>query len=462
MDMPRPTDRSVSLATLLAALLVVLTTSASAQRRFEILDLGDLNPTPHVGVPLGINDHGVITGFSNIAEAITTEATVWIDGRAQSLGRFPGDDISDAARTNEIGRTVGTSSWIEYRGHITIFWPTACVFENGAVTELISLATSGQNWELLSCADVNRHGHVIGGGRNLATETSLAYLFREGILTELPTLGGSRTSPVAINDAGVIVGQSWTTGGQNHAFVLQNGVMTDLGTFGGRDSRALDINEAGQIVGWSQSPSSPTLATLWQNGQATNLGTLGGNQSHAAAINERGQIVGFSTDAQNHAHMFFYENGQMVNPILTLPPSLGFAGRATCSDINEAGQFVGTAYRINRDAPVVLTPVDLTLSNLVPAIPGQPGTIQVSGLAPNARAYFTFSEQAGMTRIPGCPGAPLLLSGPSLATVVRTDAAGQASITRRIPPGLSGKTVRIQVVERNACRVSNVVTVTFP
>jgi len=463
---PEPSRFATSLPLLLAAALAALLTAAAAapagaQPRFEILDLNDLNGLS-VSILAAIDDRGVIIGSSDIESPGSLMATVWTDGRATVLGTLEGDDLSEAADGNEAGRVAGASIRVEDRGRIIIFDPTAVVFEGGTITDLESLVESGQNWQLLSATSVNGSGAIVGTGRDRDREVPIAYRFAGGVMTELGTLGGFSTDPTAISDAGLIVGQSWTSGGQNHAFVWEDGVMTDLGTFGGRDSRAFDVNEHGQIVGWSQSPASPTLATLWEDGEATNLGTLGGNQSHAAAINEKAQIVGFSTDAQNGAHMFFWGDGQMIDPIATLPPALGFAGRAVASDINEAGQFVGTAFRTGRgDAPVVLTPVDLLAEGLDPAIAGEPATLTVSGLTPGERVFVVFGESAGMSRTgAGCPGAPILISEPRLAGRRRADQDGEVTLERRVPPGAQGRTFRVQAVERSTCRASNVLSVT--
>ncbi len=52
-------------------------------------------------------------------------------------------------------------------------------------------------------------------------------------------------------------------GQPHHAFLWENGVMTDLGTLGGRASYALALNERGHIVGYSSTGTGQYRATLW-------------------------------------------------------------------------------------------------------------------------------------------------------------------------------------------------------
>ena len=445
----------------LALFSVILSTAAHGWYRFEILDLNDLNDTS-VAVPMTINNDGVVTGVSDLENPGLLMATTWINGRAIPLGIVPGDHASDASATNSSGQTVGTSTLIEHFHDLLIFYTTAVVFEDGGVTELESMIQSGENWELYYALDINNSGQITGWGRDLDTEQPISYLFAEGMMTELGTLGGYQAIPYAINDAGRIVGQSWTSTGQNHAFLWSNGYMTDLGTFGGRDSRALDINESGQIVGGSQSASSPELAVLWENGEAQNLGTLGGNQSNANGINNRGQIVGFSTDEQFNAHMFFWEDGVMINPLDFILPGGGWGGRANALSINDAGQFVGTVYREGvGDAPAVLTPVEIELSDPVPGTAGVINRMDMSGLSPGEDVYLLYGRSGGMTRIPGCPGATILVSDPSTAGFATADADGQASIEVFVPQIAAGRTFKLQAVQQSECTESNVITVTF-
>ena len=73
-------------------------------------------------------------------------------------------------------------------------------------------------------------------------------------LTDLGTLGGSYSWPVAINEAGQVIGVAYLASDTGaHAFMWKDGVMTDLGTLGGYYSQPVAINEAGQVIGWALS-----------------------------------------------------------------------------------------------------------------------------------------------------------------------------------------------------------------
>jgi probable HAF family extracellular repeat protein len=445
----------------LFALGTILISPLTGEVRFEILDLNDLNDTV-VAIPFSINNAGVITGTSDLDNPGRSMATVWIDGRAIALGIVPGDHASEGVATNLSGQTVGHSLLFQHIHDLIFIFSTGVLYENGGVTELESMIQSGENWELLGISDINDHGQIIGTGRDLDTEIPVSFLFDEGILTELGTLGGFSTSPYALNNAGRIVGQSWTSGGQNHAFLWVDGAMTDLGTFGGRDSRALDINELEQIVGGSQSNTSPELAVLWENGEAIELGTLGGNQSNANGINNMRQIVGFSTDVEFNAHMFFWEDGEMINPLDFIPPGGGWGGRANALDINDAGQFVGTAYRTGvGDAPAVLTPVELELTGPFPGVAGEMNRFDIAGIMPGERVHLVYGGSVGMTPIPGCPGATILISGPRIGGSSTADGSGFAQIDVFVPGKASGRTLRVQAIQGSGCLESNVVTATF-
>jgi probable HAF family extracellular repeat protein len=73
---------------------------------------------------------------------------------------------------------------------------------------------------------------------------------------------------------------------ESRAFLWEEGLMTDLGTLGGSDGFAASINEVGQAGGGANVNDTvvppftapPFFAFLWQNGVMTNLGAMGGNR----------------------------------------------------------------------------------------------------------------------------------------------------------------------------------------
>ena len=72
-------------------------------------------------------------------------------------------------------------------------------------------------------------------------------------------LGVSGTA-IALNDRGQIVVQATQS---VKAFLWENGRMTDLGTLGGGYAGVSDINERSQIVGQSRTKAAKTHVVLW-------------------------------------------------------------------------------------------------------------------------------------------------------------------------------------------------------
>ena len=71
-----------------------------------------------------------------------------------------------------------------------------------------------------------------------------------GTIRPLPSLGGSMMQVNGMNSAGQLTGFSYTTGNAAaHAFLYSNGVITDLGTFGGTISQGFAINSSGLVAG---------------------------------------------------------------------------------------------------------------------------------------------------------------------------------------------------------------------
>jgi probable HAF family extracellular repeat protein len=186
-------------------------------------------------------------------------------------------------------------------------------FQRYTVTDLGTLGGT-----FSQAGSINNKRSVVGVA-TLTGDTSLhAFLWRKGLMTDLGTLGGSDTLPVSaasgINDSDEIVGLSETAApdplGENSCgnslkclpFLWRDGVMNPLPTLGGNNGQAIGINNRGQVVGQAENTvHDPTCLppqvlqfkpTIWNNGKVQELPTFPGDQDGVAnAINDSGQVL---------------------------------------------------------------------------------------------------------------------------------------------------------------------------
>jgi probable HAF family extracellular repeat protein len=99
-------------------------------------------------------------------------------------------------------------------------------------------------------------------------------------------LGGSfGSSGYGINNTGQVTGISYLAGNAQHAFLYSNGTMSDLGTLGGTDSAGLGINNAGQVTGSSDITGNKAAhAFLYSSGTMSDLNSLIAPGSGVTAI----------------------------------------------------------------------------------------------------------------------------------------------------------------------------------
>jgi probable HAF family extracellular repeat protein len=325
----------------------------------------------------------------------------WQDGTVTDLGTLTGpDECSEATSINASGQIVGTSEQSEIDPVLGIKEIRAVLWQHG---EIRSLGTFGGNHS--AAAANNDRGQVVGFAQNTipdpfssGTQTR-GFIWQNGKLQDLGTLGGPYSNAFVLNERGQAGGVSYTNSEPNpitgfpplHPFIWQNGKMTDLGTLGGAlaypsalNNRgqvigfsttaneeftdpflwdrgklidlytatnggnviAVDaINDAGEIVGaadFSSTGGSPYSAVLWKHGVATNLGTLSGDCfSEAAVINSKGQVVGVSVACDTfEPRAFLWENGSMIDLNDKVPH--GFPLTLTSAvAINEGGEIGG-------------------------------------------------------------------------------------------------------------------------
>ncbi|GAB4456773.1 MAG: hypothetical protein OHK0029_15350 [Armatimonadaceae bacterium] len=205
-----------------------------------------------------------------------------------------------------------------------------------------------RNTQDLYNPDFDGFGRRVGNtGRYIEKVTQEPIVFRNGRLTALGNLGGSKGVATAGNRNGQIVGTSLAHDylGPYRAFLYQpsqtpgqRSHMTDLGTLGGQTSIAHDINDAGVVVGDSDMGGEIQRAFCYKDGTMRDLGTLGGSQSYARAINNRSQIVGWSENRRYEIRAVLWEASTM-RELETSPDLIATYAHS----INDLGHAVGSA-----------------------------------------------------------------------------------------------------------------------
>lgn len=146
-----------------------------------------------------------------------------------------------------------------------------------------------------------------------------------------------------INSSRQIAGTWETVGTPLHAFIYQDGQVLDLGTLGGAISAAGALNDDGTVVGYSyESNSTPPIAFRWSRGVMEALSLPVGHSSTAHDINNLHQICGWMGDGLTTDRGFIWDNGKVTE----LPIPIGaIKGRAVA--INELADVCGSSSHPN-------------------------------------------------------------------------------------------------------------------
>jgi probable HAF family extracellular repeat protein len=391
-----------------------LVNHAFSWQKGVLTDLGAL-PGINSSIPFATNSRSQTVGGSenSIIDPLTGfpefRAVLWQHGEAIDLGTFGGNNavaISINNRGQVVGGALNTTpdSFGFCLQPFTIFFPTqvhAFIWQNGAMRDLGTLGGND------SCALlVNEKGQAAGFSYTDSTPNPTTgvptldpFIWQNGAIVDLGTLGGVFGVPNWLNNRGQVVGTSDLAGDVNfHGFLWDRGALQDIGTLGGDTSEAFWVNDAGDVVGRADVLGSQSHhAFLWKNGAKNDLGTVGDFPcSTALAINSAEQTVGDTgICGTGGGPPFLSEHGQ---PMVDLSKLVLPGSDITLTDaftINDRGEIGGTGVLPNGDEHAVL---------LIPASPEEiaaanaPGRYQSTSASVRVRIRNSENSVSGGRR----------------------------------------------------------------
>jgi probable HAF family extracellular repeat protein len=293
--------------------------SVSVLAAYVVTELPGLGVTG--SAPYGVDNSGAVSGTSTTTDN-KTRAFLWKNGTMTDLGTY-----------------FSTTSW-GYKsnpaGQVTVYSlsgasPGTYLYSNG----LMKFITSGVGY------GINAAGNVVGGFGG-------AFLYKDGVLTDLGTFSRGTATARAINNAGTIVGYASDTNGASvRGFIWKNGGVTQIQPMAGDSSIAIDINDAGDVMGLTSIAADPNTwhVFIWKNGVMTDTGI--------SALNRDIPSNGYSINNSGHV---LTPGGVFINNVFTpvaamLPPEWAQGYRAdtntfwyfpALTGMNDAGQLTGS------------------------------------------------------------------------------------------------------------------------
>lgn len=250
--------------------------------------------------------------------------------------------------------------------------PAAHTFHYAITALREDLVAAGFDGSFSIAFDIDDAGRIAGVA-SVPGGYQHGYLWQNGSATDVGTLGSATLNSEAGGRGGgrmvAVASEIASTDPLDEDFcgfhtslicraaVWKNGVMTPLPTFGGNNAAALTHNASGQLVGLAEDgvldntcippQKSHFQAALWEHGQIHRLAPLPGDEvSMAGRNNSRGQAVGTSGLCSNTAF-----GGTGIGPHAVLwdhgtPKYLGNLGDQTvgyAATINDEGEVFGSA-----------------------------------------------------------------------------------------------------------------------
>ena len=298
---------------------------AASQQQYIITDLPSLGGTNSRAN--SINNRGWLAGYSNLAGNQSRHAALWRDDVLTDLGTLGGANSA-------------------------VTWSVKS--NSGLVAGIAQTSTPDPLGEVWSSAAF--YPGATGSGY-----INLGFVWENGVMRALPTLGGNNGFATGANSRGQVVG--WAENAVHNPTCVppqqlqfrpvvygpKANQISELPLEAGDTSGAATaINEQGQAVGISgicdQAVGRYTAkhAVIWNKGKVTDIGNLGALLWNTPTnINQRGDVVGFAGALNdpdgNFLQAFIWTAKDGIQPLGFLPGDV----HSEAYGINEKRQVVG-------------------------------------------------------------------------------------------------------------------------
>ncbi|MBU8858683.1 hypothetical protein KSK32_15795 [Micromonospora sp. WMMB482] len=270
-----------------------------------------------------VNTAGVVVGAAEVAGG-SWHAVRWVDGRVEDLGTLGGPN-SQAQAIDDRGRIVGTAQAADGSSH-AVAWVDGKIQDLGLTGGIFSIA-------------YDTAGDRVVGVYHVTDSVSGRRPFVRTGNTEITIDAPPGASALAVNEAGTVAGtygyKDWTDPPfVNQAFVWRDGVLRSLGTLGGPTSDAAGINDLGQVVGTSWTADGQFAAFFWDGAAMRRLATTSASPT-AQAVNDSGLVIGTDGTA---SRAMIWPSPTAASQLLPLPDG---AVSSVAVNVNDTGLIVG-------------------------------------------------------------------------------------------------------------------------